>query len=433
MAYTELIIILILILVSGFLSLSEVSITSSRKSRLKSAAKNGQSGYQKAFMLADDPFRALSAVRLSVTVISVFISIYTAAAVSGSLAEIFSRVSILEPYAQSLSFIAAVSFITYLLIVFGILIPEKIGYSCPEQIASFVAGPIHWLSILLSPFTWFVNGSADFAGKIFGLKSYEPETTEEDVIAAVQEGIDGGSIDETEQDLVERVFSLDDRKVSSLITHKNDLVFIDVSATQTEVLKVIKRTPFSVYPVADGGIDNIVGILLVKELIGEINTPDFRLENVMQPVSFLPENMTILSVLENFREAQHPYAIITDEFGSITGLVTLSDIFEALAGDTSSRPSHEEYEIFKRSPDSWLIDGQYPFYDFLEYFDLLDCRSEYSYNTLSGMILDTFGKIPVVGDKLDWLHFEIEVVDMDSARIDKVLVTDKGLLTPAVE
>ncbi|MBZ3935466.1 hemolysin family protein [Methanimicrococcus blatticola] len=426
MAYTEIIVILVLILINGLLSLSEVAITSSRKSRLRSAAKDGKPGAQKALDLAEDPSRFLSTVQIGITTISVFICIYAGASLSGSLAEIFSSIGIIEDYARPLSVLVVVLVVTYFLIVLGELIPKKIGYSRPESIASIISRPMNWISILLSPITWFVNGSANFVSQIFGIKAYEPATTEEDVIAAVQEGIDGGAIDETEQDLVERIFSLDDRKVSSLITHKNDLIFIEVSATQADVLATIKKTPFSVYPVTDGGIDNIVGVLLVKELVGEINNPDFHLENVMQTVNFLPDNMTILSVLENFREARHEYAIITDEFGSIIGLVTLSDIFEALVGDTSSHPSHEEYEIFKRSPNTWLIDGQYPFYDFLEYFDLLDYRNEYPYNTLSGMILDKFGKIPGVGDTLEWLHYEIEVVDMDSARIDKVLITDKG-------
>ncbi|WNY22750.1 hypothetical protein MmiHf6_00350 [Methanimicrococcus hongohii] len=435
MAYTELIVILILILINGLLSMSEVAITSSRKSRLKSAAKNGKSGAQKAYELAEKPSRFLAAVQIGITTIGVFLGIYSGITLSGDLAAILSNIEILEPYALPLAILIVVLIVTYFLIVLGELIPKKIGHSRPEFIASLISRPMNFISIILSPAAWFVNGSANFAGKILGIKPYEPATTEEDVIAIVQEGIDGGAIDETEQDLVERIFSLDDRKISSLITHKNDIVSIEVSASQEDVLKTIKETPFSVYPVTDGGIDNIIGVLPVKKLAVEINDSDFSIEHVMQSVNFLPENMTILSVLENFRTAQNQYAIITDEFGSILGLVTLNDIFEALVGDAATRPpsSHEEYEIVQRTPDSWLIDGQYPFYDFLEYFDLLDFRNEYDYNTLSGMMLDKLGKIPSAGDKFDWLHFELEVVDMDSARIDKVLMTEKGLSAPLVE
>ncbi|MDV0446039.1 hypothetical protein MmiAt1_16490 [Methanimicrococcus sp. At1] len=433
MAYLELIVIFILILLNGLLSMSEVAITSSRKSRLKSAAKNGKAGAQTALDIAENPSRFLSTVQIGITAIGVFLGIYSGVSLSGDLADILVNVGVSEFYALPLAVLIVVLIVTYFLIVLGELIPKKIGYSRPELIASIISRPMNLLSKILSPVSWFVNGSANLVGKIFGIKPYEPATTEEDVIAIVQEGIDGGAIDETEQDLVERIFSLDDRKISSLITHKNDIISIDVSASQPEVLKTIEETPYSVYPVTDGGIDNILGVLPVKELIGEINRPDFSIKNVMKSANFLPENMTILSVLENFREAQNQYALITDEFGSILGLVTLSDIFEALVGDAATRPAHEEYEIVQRNSNSWLIDGQYPFYDFLEYFDLLDFRNEYSYNTLSGMILDRIGKIPSAGDKFDWLHYEIEVVDMDSARIDKVLVTEKELSEPSVE
>ncbi|MDL2261453.1 hemolysin family protein [Methanimicrococcus sp. OttesenSCG-928-J09] len=432
MAYIELIVILILILINGLLSLSEVAIISSRKSRLKSAAKKGQAGAQKALDLAEDPSRFLSTVQIGITVIGVFLGIYSGINLSGDLAVFLSKFEILAPYALPLAALIVVLLITYFLIVLGELIPKKIGYSRPEFVASIISRPMNLLSKLLSPVSWIINGSANLVGKILGIKPYEPATTEEDVIAAVQEGIEGGAIDVTEQDLVERIFSLDDRKISSLVTHKNDIVCIDVSASQPEVLKTIKETPYSVYPVIDGDLDNIVGVLEVKILIAEIDNPSFSMKNVMQPVNFLPENMTILSVLEHFKEEKNQYALITDEFGSILGLVTINDIFEALVGDVSARSSDEEYEIIQRSPDSWLIDGQFPFYDFLEYFELQDFRNEYAYNTLSGMILDKLGKIPIAGDKFDWLHFEIEVVDMDSARIDKVLVTEKGLSEPSV-
>lgn len=433
MAYIELIVILILILINSLLSLSEVAILSSRKSRLKSAAKNGQAGARKALDLAEDPSRFLSTVQIGITVIGVFLGIYSGITLSGDLAVFLSGFELLAPYALPLAALIVVLLITYFLIVLGELIPKKIGYSRPEFVASIISRPINLLSKLLAPVSWFVNGTANLAGKILGIKPYDPATTEEDVIAIVQEGIEGGAIEETEQDLVERIFSLDDRKISSLVTHKNDIISIDVSASQPEVLETIKETPYSVYPVIDGDSDNFIGVLQVKMLIAEIDNPSFNVKNVMQPVNFLPENMTILSVLENFKEEKNQYALITDEFGSILGLVTINDIFEALVGDISTHSSDEEYEIIQRTPNSWLIDGQFPFYDFLEYFELQDFRNEFAYNTLSGMILDKLGKIPSAGDKFDWLHYEIEVVDMDSARIDKVLVTEKDLSEPSVE
>ncbi|MDY0267015.1 MAG: hemolysin family protein [Methanimicrococcus sp.] len=427
MAYMELFIIFLLIFLSGLLSLSEAAVLSSRKSRLKSAAKSGKAGAQKALDFIENPSSFLSAVQIGVTSISVFIGIYAGAFLSQDLAEFFLEFETLQPYAVLFSVLISVLGVTYLLIVFGVLIPKKIGQSYPEFVASLVSRALYFFSVLISPISWFVNGSSNLISKLAGIKPYEPETTEEDVIAVVQEGIDGGAIDETEQDLVERIFSLDDRKVSSLITHKNDLVSIDIAASQENILKTVNETPYSIYPVTDGNIDVILGVLSVKDLISEINRSDFNIKNVIRPANFLPDNMTILSVLEMFRENQNQHAFITDEFGSIIGLVTISDIFEALVGDTALHPSEDDYEITPRASDSWLIDGQYPFYDFLEYFDLMEYRNDYPYNTLSGMILDIFGKIPRASDKFDWLHYEIEVVDMDNARIDKVLMTEKSL------
>ena len=433
MAYLELLIILVLILLSGFLSLSETAIVSSRKSRLKSAAKSGRSGYQTAFNLAENPTGFLSTVQIGITFIVIFLGIFSGVTLSGDLAALLSQVEIFKPYALPLSVLLVVLTVTYLLVVFGALLPKKIGRSQPEKIASLVSRPMNLLSKLFFPISIFVSGSADLVGYIFGIKSNEPTATEEDVKAVVQEGLEGGSIDETEQDLVEHIFSLDDRKISSILTHKNEIVWIDVSDSPQEILGILKESTHSVYPVADKEIDNIVGVLYLKDLVGPINQSDFNLDAIIRPAVFLPENMSVLSVLEHFKSAEIIYALITDEFGSVQGIVTITDVFGALVGDTSSNQSPDEYEIIQRNDKSWLIDGQYPFYDFLKYFDLLDFHNEYPYNTISGLILDQLEKMPHAGDKFEWLHFEIEVMDMDAARIDKIMVSEKNLSETALE
>ena len=426
MAYLELFIIIALILLNGFLSLSEAAVTSSRKSRLKSAAKNGQSGSKAALHLAENPSGFLSAVQIGTTTIGIFLGLFSGVTLSGDLAALLSQVEMFQPYALLLSVLLVVLTVTFFLIVFGELIPKKIGRSQPEKVASLISGPMSLFSKLVFPVSFFVSGTANLIGQFFGISSNELTATEEDVKEIVQEGLEGGSIDETEQDLVERIFSLDDRKVSSILTHKNDIIWIDVSASASEVSDVIKENPYSIYPVADKEIDNIVGVLHLKDLAGKMNLDNFNLENIIRPADFLPDNMSILSILENFQSAKIRYAFITDEFGGVQGIVTISDVFEALVGDVSDRPSEDEYEITQRDSNSWLIDGQYPFYDFMKYFDLLDRYAEYPYNTLSGLILDQLEKMPRAGDKFDWLHFEIEVLDMDAVRIDKVMVSVKS-------
>jgi Hemolysins and related proteins containing CBS domains len=425
MAYFELFIIIALILLNGFLSLSEAAVTSSRKSRLKSAAKNNQQGAKAALNLVENPPKFLSAVQISTTAIGIFLGIFSGVTLSDDFAALLSKIEIFQPYALLLSVLIIVLAVTFFLIVFGELIPRKIGRSQPEKVASVISGPMNVFSKIMFPISFFVSGAANLLGRLFGISSNEPTATEEDVKEIVQEGLEGGSIDETEQNLVEHIFSLDDRKVSSILTHKNDIVWIDISVSASEILGIIKENPYSVYPVADKEIDNIVGVLYLKDLAGKIDPENFDLQNIIRPADFLPDNMSILSVLENFQSAKIRYAFITDEFGGVQGIVTISDVFEALVGDVSARPSPDEYEIIPRGNDSWLIDGQYPFYDFLKYFDLLDYHAEYSYKTLSGLILDQLEKMPHAGDKFDWLHFEIEVLDMDAVRIDKVMVSVK--------
>ena len=431
MAYLELFIIITFILLSGFLSLSETAIVSSRKSRLKSAAKNGDFGSQTALELAENPAGFLSAVQVGVTVIGIFLGIFSGITLSEDLIAFLFQFEILQPYALLLAVLLVILVVTYFFIVFGVLVPKKIGRFRPEKIASLISGPMSLLSKLLFPVSLIVSGSADLIGYIFGINSSESTATEEDVKAVAREGLEVGSIDEAEQNLVEHIFSLDDRKISSILTHKNEISWVDISDSLPHILAVIKESTYSVYPVADKEIDNIVGVLYLKDFVGPINPAEFNLESILHPAVFLPDNMSILSVLEYFKSAEIVYALITDEFGSIQGIVTITDVFEALVGDASVNQSSGEYEITPRGDKSWLIDGQYPFYDFLKYFDLLDYYNEYPYNTLSGLILEQLEKMPHAGDKFNWLHFEIEVIDMDAARIDKVMVSEKNLSTLA--
>ena len=424
MVYLELFVIFILILLNGLFSFSKTALLSSRKIRLITASKSGQSGSQSALDLVENPDSFSSAVQISTTLICIVIGFYSCTSLSHELIVFLSSIHMIVPYVHIISPVIIFIVTAYLLIVFGFLIPQKIAQSNPEKYAVWISKPIHLLSKILYPFTFLILGSSHLFMKIFGIKSSEINTTEEDVKAVVQEGLEDGVIDEAEQDLVERIFSLDDRKIGSLITHKNDIIWVDVSTTHQELLEIVNKEPYSVYPVVDKDIDHIVGIIRLKDLVGRVALPSFKLANFIRPANFLPENMSILSVLENFKSAKIQYALITDEFGSIQGIVTISDVFEALVGDVSANPSHEEYEITPRSDNSWLVDGQYPFYDFLEYFNLQDYYNEYPYNTLSGLILEKLEKMPRAGDKFDWFHFEIEVVDMDFARIDKVMVTD---------
>ncbi|WNY26640.1 hemolysin family protein [Methanolapillus ohkumae] len=421
--WLEIFIIFILILINGFLAMSEISIVSARKSRLEAEAKKGNSGAKKALFLSGNPDRFLSTVQIGITFVGIFAGLYSGETISAELEIYFAQIPLLAPYAGPLSSLFIVVLITYFTLVLGELVPKRIGLSSPEKISSKIAAPMNVLSKIMAPFVVLLSASSNFILRILRVRPSDQKATEEDVKAALQEGFEGGAIDETEQDLVERVFSLNDRKISSLITHKNDITWVDVSTTPSQLFDIIRKKPYTVYPVADKSLENVVGVVLLKDLVGKIKNPDFVLADAIMEAHFLPENLTILSVLDNFKDQKIQYALITDEFGSIQGIVTLNDIFEALVGDVTAGPSPDDFEIIQRDPVSWIVDGQYPFYEFLDYFDLQDYYNDFPYNTLSGFILDKLGKMPHAGDKFEWLDFEVEVVDMDLARIDKVIVT----------
>ena len=250
--------------------------------------------------------------------------------------------------------------------------------------------------------------------------SEENKVTEDEIKAIIREGTEDGEVQEVEQDIVERVFNLGDRNIGSIMTHRNDLVWIDMNMSREELNKTILEDMYHVYPVSSGKLDNVLGVFL-KDIFGKIESSDFDISTVICPAHYMPETLSVYNALDKMRQNRLKYALVTDEFGSIQGIVTSSDIMEALIG---TLPDAEEApDIVVREDGSVLVDGQCSFYDFLAYYDLEELYPDYNYNTVSGLILERLEHIPRTGEKLHWLDFEIEVVDMDGARIDKILVT----------
>ena len=331
------------------------------------------------------------------------------------------HVPVLEPYALGLSKTVIVIIVTYLTLIMGELVPKRIGMGYAERVSMLVARPMFLLSKLALPFVWLLSKSTSFVIKITGIKANEEnKVTEEEIKAIVKEGFDGGEVQEVEQDIVERVFNLGDRNVGSIMTHRSDLVWLDVTDSIEKIREKVQENLFNIYPVASEKFDNIKGVVYLKDLFGRIDEPDFSLEQVIRPAQYLPENQSVYNALEQFKQARVKYGIVTDEFGGIQGIVTLKDIMEGLIGQVPELG--EEAEITQRADGSWVVDGQYNFYDFLEYFDMEDLYAEHDYNTLSGLILEILERVPKTGETLNWLTFEFEIVDMDGARIDKVLV-----------
>lgn len=418
----EIAIIIGLILLNGLFSMSEIALVSARKARLEIDAKKGSRSARTALDLANEPDRFLSTVQIGITLIGILTGLYSGEAFAGDLAEVVGRVPFLQTQALLISKITIVIVVTYLTLIFGELVPKRIGMGFAEAVSKAMAKPMHYLSVVASPFVWLLSGSTAGVVKLLGLKpSDENRVTEEEIKAIVQEGFDGGEVQEVEQDIVERVFYLGDRNVGSIMTHRSELVWLDIADTPQQIREKVQENLFNIYPVANERLDELQGVVYLKDLFLHLDKPDFSLQKVMRPAEYLPENQSVYNALAQFKGVSAKYGIVTDEFGGIQGIVTMKDILEGLIGSVPE--DGEESEIVERADGSWLVDGQLSFYDFLAYFDMEDLYAEYDYNTLSGLILEILGHIPHTGETFSWMIFKMEIVDMDGARIDKVLVS----------
>ena len=403
----EIIIILILIILNGTLSMSEIALVSARKSRLEADAKRGSKTARTALKLANEPDRFLSTIQIGITLIGILTGLYSGESFAGNFAVIIAQIEPLAPYSLAIAKIIIVTIVTYLTLIIGELVPKRIGMAAAKIAAPFV--------ILLTKSTALVL-------KLLGINpNEEGKVTEDEIKAIIREGTEDGEVQEVEQDIVERVFNLGDRNVGSIMTHRNELTWIDISTDKETLKKEISQNFYHVYPVSDGKLDHVVGILQSKDLFGKIDSPDFSIWQHIIPPHYIPETMSVYNALEKMKKERIKYGLVTDEFGSIQGIVTSGDIMEALLGALPELG--EEPDIVVREDGSCLVDGQCSFYDFLAHFDLEGLYNEYNYNTLSGLILGVLEHIPTTGEKFQWQGFEFEIVDMDSARIDKVLAT----------
>ncbi|MDR2130870.1 MAG: hemolysin family protein [Odoribacteraceae bacterium] len=419
----EVIILLGLIVFNGLLSMSGMALVSARKSRLEMDARRGSKAAERALKLARNPDKFLSTVQIGITLTGILTGLYSGEAFAGDLARAVARVEVLEPHAVTIAKITIVVVVTYLTLVLGELLPKRWGTSAAERVVKAMVKPMNLLSFVATPFVWLLSRSALLLVKLFRVDqgNDEGKVTEEEIKAIIQEGYDDGEVQAVEQHIVGRVFNLGDRDVGSIMTHRNDLVWLDIRDDVDRVREKVQENLFNIYPVISGSFDNMLGVVYLKDLFVKIDSPDFSLAAIVRPAHYLPENLSVYTSLEQFKKARVKYSLITDEFGDILGIVTLKDILEALIGEVPE--AGEEPEIIVREDGSWLVDGQYSFYNFLEYFHVQDLYIDNEYNTLSGLILDLLQHVPVEGERLAWSDFTLEVVDMDGARIDKVLVT----------
>ena len=418
------VIIFVLILLNGLFSMSEIAMESARKARLEFLANKGDEKAKEALKLANNPDRFLSTVQIGITLISILIGVYSGATLRMELITYIGRIAFLAPYASLVSTVVIVLVITYFTIVLGELVPKRLGVARPEAVAKQVAGLMRWLSRLAYPFIWLSTVSTNLIVSLFNIDPSDNNVTEEDIKSIINEGTSSGAIEETEQEIIERVFHLGDRNITSLMTHRADIMWLDTT-DQKEVLRnKIFESVHSVYPVCDGQIDRILGIVSMKDLYLAAASNNYALEPIIKKPLFIPENNSAYQVLEKFKETQSHAAFIVDEYGTFLGMITLNDILEAIVGDMPETGQDDDYEVVQREDGSYLVDGQIPFYDFLSRFDKEDWMSEFEqeFDTMAGFILHHQEHIPKIGEKFEWRGFTFEIVDMDAHRIDKVLV-----------
>ncbi len=417
-----------LIFINALFVMSEIALVSVRKGRLENLAEKGDANSRKALELSNNPEKFLSAVQIGITLISILTGVYSGERFSAQLKPYIEQIEILKPYALTIATTIIVIIVTFLSIIFGELIPKRIGLLKAELISKTVAGPVNLFAKFTHPIVWLLNKVSNIFFRIFNIeRSKDDAVTEEEIKTLITEGTEAGTIDEAEQEIIERVFHLGDRNITSLMTHRSDIIWFDLTDNEDKIKEKIVGEPHSVYPICDGEMDELKGVVSIKDLYV---ADDFTLfKDLMQPALFVPENNTPYQVLEKFKESQIHCCFIVDEYGSILGLITLNDILEAIVGDIT-QPDVPDYEITERNDGSFLVDAQIPFYNFLDRFDKTEWMNEgeQEFDTLAGFILHKMERIPQTGDALEWRGFDFEIIDMDGHRIDKILVkADKDI------
>lgn len=425
---TESLIILALILLNGIFSASEIAIISSRKARLQTLADRKNKSAKQVLKLKESPNQFLSTVQIGITLIGILTGIFGGATIAQRLNTHLSQISWLDGYSSQLSVLIVVIVITFFTLVLGELVPKRIGLAIPEKYAMIVAIPMNILSKVVAPFVWLLSATTEAIVRLINVKTSKNAVTEEEIKALVDEGADSGAIEHIEHEIVDRVFSLGDKKAVNLMTHRSNIVWLDVNDDYQTHKETILESGHTVYPVCENGLDNIMGIVHIKSLLNKylVKAP-IELKELTQPINYVHENSSAYSILNKFKVSKIHQAIVLDEYGSLQGIITLNDILSGLVGDISEGEDEEKPDVIAREDGSFLIDGQYQIDELFEILSIDVSEEEEdglgSINTIAGLVLLKLGHVPSAGEHFQWKNYEFEVMDMDGNRIDKVLVT----------
>jgi len=424
---TEFLLILILIGLNHVLAMIEAAFFAVRKARLQQRINEGDLKAAIALNLTENPNQVLSVIQIGITLIDVLTGALTGATLAILLSRELAKVPFLAPYRESIGLAASVLLITYFSIILGELVPKRLAIQNPENIASFFAKTMLFLSKALSPVVRFLSFSTEIVLRLLGIRqSNEPPVTEEEIHVMLDQGTQAGVFDEAEFDMVAGVFRLNDRRAYSLMTPRTEIVWLDVNSTEEDILAKMNESPYSRFPVCQGGLDNPLGVVKARELLKRILAGEkIQLKDCLSPVLFIPETNFASRALEIFKESDNELILLIDEFGGVTGLLTITDVLEEIVGDIEVG----EPQATQRQDGSWLLDGMLGIEEFKELFSCSTLPNENKYETLGGFVMASLDRIPQVSDQFEWEGLHLEVMDMDGRRVDKVLVTTLPTLT----
>lgn len=426
MITTELLIIFILLLLNAFFALSEMAIVSASKPMLRQMAKQGNRRAATALRLAEDSGRFLSTVQVGITLVGTLAGAYGGAEIADKLEPAFNNSPLIYPHGEMAAIVLVVTFITYFSVVIGELIPKQFALSKPEKLAMWVAGPMSMLSLACTPVVIALEASANFFFRLFNIRQGAEKVTEDEVKAMIAEGAASGAIEHSEHNMLQRIIRLGDRDVKSIMTHRMDVTFIDIKDSLETIRKKVHEAGHSRYPVIDGDAARVIGVVQAKTLLDEaLKSPeDLHISDHIQPVPFLPEKTKCLVALDIFKTSPAHIAVVVDEYGTAAGIITAADLLEAIVGIMPSNYDiGEQPLIAQREDGSWLVDGTTPIDEIHLTIGLEEIAVDAGYDTVAGFLLYNMGRTPEVGEYIEKFGHRFEVLDLDSRRIDKILIS----------
>jgi putative hemolysin len=423
MLWGEIGVILLLVLLNGFFSMSEMALVSSKRSRLQALAEQGRSGAKSALALLEDPTTFLSAVQIGITLIGLVTGVYSGATLAARLAEMLLPFGVPPAYAENVSFVVVVVLVTYVSLIIGELVPKRVALSHAETLAVHVAPIMRVFAKTMAPGVWLLRSTVNLVLRILPVSSApQAAVTEDDVRALVAEGTHAGVFLASERRLLEGVLALADRKVGSIMIPRQDVIWLDLDEPLETLWQQAKDSGHARFLVARGKLDNLLGMITLADLSEAVHGGKLDVERSLQPPLHIPDSISVLQLLDQFQRSSTHLAIVTDEYGDIEGITTPIDILKAIAGELPELGSRERADAQQRADGSWLIDGHMPIEELQRRLGRRDMAGR-DYHTVAGFVLARLGRIPKAGDTLTWRDLKIEIMDMDGVRIDKVLLS----------